>query len=185
MQEILADIVENDRRAGQVIDGLRGLLKKEAREYAPLDVNDVVQDCMRLMRNDLLNRRVSCRVHLAPGLPSCLGDRIQLQQVLLNLLINACDALPDEPGERTVLVRTSPSETGVCTEVVDTGIGIPADMLERIFTPFETTKPNGMGMGLAVCRTIIRAHRGRIWAENAPPRGTRACFDLPRQEVPS
>ncbi|MDI9238578.1 PAS domain S-box protein [Lysobacter sp. LF1] len=183
VQEILADIVENDRRAGQVIDGLRGLLKKETREYAPLDVNVVVQDCMRLMRNDLLNRRVVCRLHLAPGLPTCLGDRIQLQQVLLNLLINACDALPDEQGERTVLVRTSPSEIGVCTEVVDSGTGIPADMLERIFTPFESTKTTGMGMGLAVCRTIIRAHGGRIWVENAQPRGARACFDLPRQEV--
>lgn len=185
VQEILADIVENDRRAGQVIDGLRGLLKKETREYAPLDINEVVQDCMRLMRNDLLNRRVTCRLHLAPGLASCLGDRIQLQQVLLNLLINACDALPEEQGARTVLVRTSPSEIGVCTEVVDTGSGIPDEMLDRMFAPFESTKPTGMGMGLAVCRTIIGAHGGRIWVENTQPRGARACFDLPRQEVPS
>lgn len=183
VQEILTDIVENDRRAGQVIDRLRGLLRKEARAHEPLSINEVVQDCMRLMRNDLLNRRVTCRLNLAPHLDGCLGDRIQLQQVLLNLLINACDALPDEPGERTVLVRTSRSEIGTCTEVIDTGSGIPPDRLERIFMQFETSKPTGMGMGLAVSRSIIRAHGGRIWAENASPRGARVCFDLPRQEV--
>lgn len=183
VQDILTDIVENDRRAGQVIDRLRGLLRKEARAHEPLSINEVVQDCMRLMRNDLLNRRVTCRLNLAPHLDGCLGDRIQLQQVLLNLLINACDALPDEPGERTVLVRTSRSDMGACTEVLDTGSGIPDDRLERIFMPFETSKPTGMGMGLAVSRSIIRAHGGRIWAENASPRGARVCFDLPRQEV--
>lgn len=180
VQEILADIVENDRRAGHVISRLRGLLKKEAREHVRLGVNDVVQDCMRLMRNDLVNRRVECRVDLAPGLPPCRGDRIQLQQVLLNLIINACDALPDSGGERTIIVRTRPSDLGTRIEVVDTGHGIPPDGLERIFTPFETTKPNGMGMGLAVCRTIVQAHGGSIRAENVAPHGARVSFDLPR-----
>ncbi len=165
VQEILADIVENDRRAGHVISRLRSLLRKEAREHVRLNLNDVVQECMRLMRNDLLNRRVECRVVLAPGLPRCRGDRIQLQQVLLNLIINACDALP-AVGERTVVVRTTASELGVRTQVEDTGHGIAPDMMERIFVPFETTKATGMGMGLAVCRTIIHAHGGRIWAEN-------------------
>lgn len=179
VQEILADIVENDRRAGHVIARLRGLLKKEARAHVSLNVNEVVLDCMRLMRNDLVNRRVDCRVDLTPGLPSCLGDRIQLQQVLLNLIINACDALPNDGGQRTVTVRTLHSELGVCTEVADTGHGIAPDMLETIFSPFETTKPTGMGMGLAVCRTIIHAHGGRIWAENAMNGGARVSFDLP------
>jgi len=179
VQEILADIVETDRRAGQVIGRLRSLLRREAREFVPLDINDVVQDCVRLMRNDLLNRRVSCRLNLMPGLPECAGDAIQLQQVLMNLMRNASDALPEDPDHRIIRIRTQRSDTGVCTEVVDTGSGIPDDMLERIFTPFETTKPTGMGMGLAVCRTIVRAHGGRIWAENARPQGARVSFDLP------
>ncbi len=181
VQEILADIVDTDRRAGQVIGRLRSLLRREAREFVPLDINDVVQECVRLMRNDLLNRRVACRLNLMPGLPGCMGDPIQLQQVLMNLMRNASDALPDEPAERIIKIRTQRTDTGVCTEVVDSGSGIPADMLERIFTPFETTKPTGMGMGLAVCRTIVRAHGGRIWAENAKPRGARVSFELPVQ----
>ncbi len=179
VHEILADIVETDRRAGQVIGRLRSMLRREAREFAPLDINEVVQDCVRLMRNDLLNRRVSCRMNLMPGLPDCPGDSIQLQQVLMNLMRNACDALPDHPAERIIRIRTHRTDTGIRVEVVDTGSGIPEDMLERIFTPFETTKATGMGMGLAVCRTIVRAHGGSIWAENAVPRGARVLFDLP------
>ena len=179
IQEILGDIVDTDRRAGQVISRLRGMLRREAREFAPLDVNEVVQDCMRLMRNDLLNRRVSCRLNLMPGLPHCAGDTIQLQQVLMNLIRNACDALPDDPEHRVIRVRTWRSDAGVCTEVIDSGSGIPEDMLERIFVPFETTKATGMGMGLAVCQSIVRAHGGRIWAENVRPQGARVSFELP------
>ncbi|QNP39511.1 ATP-binding protein [Lysobacter solisilvae (ex Woo and Kim 2020)] len=182
VQEILADIIENDRRAGQVIVRMRGFLRKETSEHAPLAINEVVQDCMRLMRSELVERRVTVHLDLAPGLPSCLGDRIQLQQVLLNLVINACDAMQDVAGERVVQVRTSPSPGGVLTEVTDIGSGIPEGMIERIFVPFETTKATGMGLGLVVCRTIVQAHGGRIWAENAAPRGARLCFDLPRQE---
>lgn len=182
VMEILADIVDNDRRAGQVITRIRSLLKKEVREHVPLDINEVVVESMRLMRNDLLNRRVTCRLELAPGLPHCLADRVQLQQVVLNLVLNACDALPEAPAERVVHVRTVRSEGGVRTEVVDNGVGIAPDMLERIFTPFETTKSSGMGMGLAVCRTIVSAHGGRIWAENIEPLGAKVCFDIPRQE---
>ncbi|WP_162434064.1 PAS domain-containing sensor histidine kinase [Pseudoxanthomonas koreensis] len=182
VHEILFDIVETDRRAGQVIGRLRSMLRREAREFRPLDINDVVQDCVRLMRNDLLNRRVSCRMNLMPGLPLVAGDPIQLQQVLMNLLRNACDALPGDPANRIVRVRTYRSDTGVRVEVADTGSGIPEEMLEQIFTPFETTKTTGMGMGLAVCRTIVRAHGGRIWAENLEPRGARVSMDLPVQE---
>lgn len=181
VQEILADIVDNDRRAGQVISRMRGLLKKEHREHRPLSLNEVVQDSVRLMRNDLLNRGVGCRLDLNPGVPRVFGDRVQLQQVILNLIVNGCDAMADR-AERVVTVRTVHSDLGVCTEVVDTGHGIAGDMLETIFTPFETTKPNGMGMGLAVCRTIVRAHGGRIWAENAQSGGARVCFDLPGLE---
>lgn len=181
IQEILSDIVDNDRRAGEVIGRMRGFVRKEVREPAPLLVNDVVQDCLRLMRSELLDQHVTMRLELASGLPSCLGDRVQLQQVLLNLIMNACEAMPRSSGERIVRVRTTPSPDGVLTEVIDAGDGIPEAMLERMFTPFETTKATGMGMGLAVCRTIIQAHGGRIWAENVTPQGARVCFDLPRR----
>ena len=180
VQEILSDIIDNDRRAGQVIGRMRGFLRKEAQEHAPLSVNEVVQDCIRLMRTELLERRVAMRLDLAPGLPDCLGDRVQLQQVLLNLIVNACDAMQAAPGERVVRVRTSSSQAGVLTEVTDFGTGIADAMIDRIFEPFETTKSTGMGLGLSVCRTIVQAHHGRIWAENATPAGARVSFHLPR-----
>lgn len=179
VQDILSDIIENDRRAGQVIERVRGFLRKEAHEHVPLAVNEVVQDCLRLMRSELLDRRVAVRLELAPGLPACLGDRVQLQQVLLNLIVNACDAMQAAPGERVVRIRTSSSQEGVLTEVADKGTGIPDAMLDRIFEPFETTKTTGMGLGLSVCRTIVQAHDGRIWAENNAPQGARVCFRLP------
>ncbi len=182
VQEILADIIENDRRAGQVIVRMRGFLRKEASEHVPLFINEVVEDCLRLMRSELIERRVTMRVELAPDLPSCLGDRIQLQQVLLNLVINACDAMQNTAGEQIVTVCTSASQDGILTKVTDSGSGIPETMLERIFAPFETSKSTGMGLGLAVCRTIVQTHGGRIWAENTTPQGARLCFDLPRQE---
>ena len=132
------------------------------------------------MRTELLERRVAMRLDLAPGLPDCLGDRVQLQQVLLNLIVNACDAMQAAPGERVVRVRTSSSQAGVLTEVTDFGTGIADAMIDRIFEPFETTKSTGMGLGLSVCRTIVQAHHGRIWAENATPAGARVSFHLPR-----
>lgn len=182
LQEILADIIENDRRAGQVIVRMRGFLRKETTEHALLAINDVVQDCLRLMRSELIERRVAMQLDLAPDLPPSMGDRIQLQQVLLNLVINACDAMQGVAGEQVVTVRTSVSPGGILAQVSDSGSGIPDAMLERMFAPFETTKSTGMGLGLAVCRTIVQAHGGRIWAENATPRGAHVCFELPGRE---
>jgi len=185
VQEILADIVDTDRRASQLISRLRSLFRREARERVPLRMNDVVQSSMQLMRSDLLGRGISCRVHLMPGLPDCMGDQIQLQQVVMNLIRNACEAVSDSPASRIIRIRTLRSAFGICTDVVDAGPGIPEDRIGRVFAPFETSKPAGMGMGLAVCRTIVRAHGGRIWAENREP-GARFAFELPvsRRVVP-
>lgn len=182
IREILDDIVDNDRRAGEVISRLRGLLKKEHREFAPLSVNTLVQDSLRVMRNDLINRDVEYRMDLPANVPQVLGDHVQLQQVLLNLIINACDAMAGAP-QRVLTVRTSlAASRQVRVEVRDSGPGIAADMQEAIFAPFQTTKPNGMGMGLAICRTIIRAHGGRIWAATASTGGASLCFELPQVE---
>ena len=182
IREILDDIVENDRRAGQVISRLRGLLKKEFRIFVPLAVEDIVHDAMRVIRNDLINRGVEYRLDLAANVARVLGDPVQLQQVLLNLIINACDAMA-ESSLRTVTLRTSPAQQGIIqVEVQDTGSGIREEMLEAIFAAFQTSKPSGMGMGLSICRTIIRAHGGRIWATNAPGGGASFIFELPVME---
>lgn len=182
IREILDDIVDNDRRAGEVIRRLRGLLKKEYRVFAPLSVSDLVQDSLRVIRNDLISRGVEYRMDLPANVARVKGDHVQLQQVLLNLIINACDAMGDGTP-RVLTIRTStPRYRHVQVEVRDTGPGISEDMLDSIFAPFQSSKPNGMGMGLAICRTIIRAHGGRIWAANVSSGGASVCFELPQLE---
>jgi len=183
VKEILDDIVEDDKRAGAVIRGLRVLLKKEEVAHHRLDLNGVALDVLRLIRSDLLNRNVGWSTDLAPGLPVVLGDAIQLQQVLLNLVMNACDAVAGNPGdERRLEVRTARGADGsVIASVSDRGRGIPPQDLERIFEPFVTTKSHGLGLGLSVCRTIVDAHGGRIWAVNNAAAGVTVSVALPAQ----
>ena len=167
VREILVDIVEDDKRAGEVIRRLRALLKKGEVQNRPLDINSVVDDVMRLARNDLMNRDVAVNTELTTDLPPVFGDQIQLQQVLLNLVINACEAMEAMSGTRQVLIRTRRADDGgVEMSVSDRGGGIPPGDLERIFEPFVTTKEHGIGLGLSICHTIIIAHGGRLWAEN-------------------
>lgn len=182
IREILDDIVDNDRRAGEVISRLRGLLKKEHRDFAPLSVNEMVEDSLRVIRHDLISRGVEYRMDLPANIPPIKGDHVQLQQVLLNLIINACDAM-SATSPRVLTVRSSLAHNRhVQVEVRDTGPGIAEGMLEQVFAPFQSSKPNGMGMGLAICRTIIRAHGGRIWATNTASGGASVCFELPQVE---
>jgi two-component system sensor kinase FixL len=177
--EILEDIVADDRRAGEVIKRLRALFRKEEVRYRPLDVNDVVVDVLRMMRSDLLNRDVTVRTELAADLPRVDGDPVQLQQVLLNLVMNGCDAMEAAPGERRLTLRTVADGGEVEVLVADRGRGIPPADLQRIFDPFVSTKTDGMGLGLAVCRTIVAAHAGRLWAANNADRGASFYFTLP------
>ena len=179
--EILGDIVEDDKRAGEVIRRLRALLRKEDPQFQLLDVNEVVLDVLRLMRSDLLNRSVRVRTDLEANLPRVKADVVQLQQVLLNLILNACDAMSGlQPGQRELTIRTeSGQEDDVRVHVVDKGTGIPHSDLDAIFEPFVTTKASGMGLGLAVCRTLIKAHGGAITAANNDGRGASLCFTLP------
>jgi PAS domain S-box-containing protein len=179
LSAILSDIVKNDRRAGDVIQRLRSLLRKEEAERRPLAFNDVVVESLQLMRSDLLNRQVSVQTELAPRLPTVSGDRVQLQQVLLNYVINGCDAMDGQPTDRLLLVRTQAANGGVEVAVTDRGTGIPPADIERIFEPFMTTKPRGMGLGLAICRSIVEAHGGRAWASNNADRGATLHFELP------
>jgi signal transduction histidine kinase len=181
MREILNDIVDEDKRAGEVIRRLRLLLKKGEVQQVSLPLNDVVEDVLKLLRSDLLNQGVTAEVALAPVLPPVDADRVQLQQVLLNLVMNACDAMSGTPpGDHTLVIRTGVIEgEGVCVSVADRGVGIAAETLDSVFEPFFTTKAHGMGLGLSVCRTIIAAHGGRLWASRNPDRGATFHFTLP------
>lgn len=181
LKEILGDIVEEDKRASEVIRRLRLLLKKGEVQSLPVDMNEVVADVLKLMRSDLVNQGVMVETKPAAGLPQVRGDKVQLQQVLLNLMVNACDAMAGMPAaERRLRILTVATETGtVQVSVCDRGRGVPAEILQRIFDPFMTTKPQGMGLGLAVCRTIISAHGGRLWVANEPDGGAGFHFTLP------
>jgi two-component system, LuxR family, sensor kinase FixL len=180
VRESLANIVENDKRAGEVIRRLRAMLRKDRADYRRLEINDVVMDVLRIIRSDLLNRNVEAVLEPAPNLPPVEGDRVQLQQVLLNLVMNGADAMAEISEGRELILRTQLSDAGgVQVSVCDVGRGIPAADLERIFSPFVTSKNNGMGLGLAVCESIVHAHRGTIWATNNATRGASVHFRLP------
>jgi PAS domain S-box-containing protein len=167
-RECLSDIVADDKRAGEVIQRLRVLLKKGEPQASPVDLNQVVREAIRLVQNDALLRQASVKFEAFPDLPPVLGDRIQLYQVVLNLIINGLDATADRPPlDRWVLVRTAESDgVGVEVTVHDSGEGIAESDLARVFDPFFSTKREGLGMGLSISRSIVRSHGGRIWAEN-------------------
>ena len=178
LHETLRDIAASGTRAGEVIRRLRAMLKKEEMQRAPLDVNLLITEVLQLYRSDLINRGVSVHPELDHGLPAVLGDRVQLQQVLLNLVINACDAMAEVAGERRLCVcsrRLMGNE--VEFRVCDVGPGIAPEKLEDVFEPFVTTKSAGMGLGLSVCKTIVKSHGGRIWASNNPS-GPGAIFHV-------
>ena len=175
VREILAEVVEDDERAGQVIKRLRSLYKNGQGERVPLDVNDLIREVLRLLQNDVLLRGAALRVDLGSSLPQVVGDRIQLQQVMLNLMVNGLDAMRDQPsGQRNLSVRSGPREDALTSEVADTGHGVPETHRERLFEPFFTTKPTGMGMGLAIARSIVEAHGGDLSLVSPP--GTGAVF---------
>ena len=184
--EILADIVASDRRAGAVIERLRSMLRKEDVKHALLDLNHVAEESLRLMHSDLLNRRVRVDTSFAQNLPPVSGDRVQLQQVMLNLLINGCDAVAGRGREARLHVSSRVTERGsVAIAISDNGEGIAPQDIERIFEPFVTSKSHGIGLGLAICRSIIEAHGGRLWASNNAPRGATMEFELPAEPTES
>jgi signal transduction histidine kinase len=181
MREILADIVADDKRAAAVIRRLRSLLRKGDLEFVPLDVNEIVSEVGWLVKNDALTRNVCLRLDLAADLPGVLGDRVQLQQVVLNLVLNGLEALrPPWAGARTLVIRTAMDGAATVTVAVqDSGPGIGEKDTDRIFQPFYTTKAEGLGMGLAIARTIVDAHGGRLAAANNEHGGATVRFTLP------
>jgi two-component system, LuxR family, sensor kinase FixL len=180
VRAILADIRKDDQRAGNVIDRLRSLLKRRPTADDLVDLKQLAGEVVALVRPEADVRKVRLVLAHVPALPPVRGDRVQLQQVLLNLLLNAMDAVGDSgPEARRVNVRVQAAGTEVEVAVSDAGHGIPEDRRARLFEPFFTTKPNGLGMGLPISRRIIEAHGGSIRAENAPGGGATLCFTLP------
>lgn len=182
VKEILRDIVKEDARAGEVINRLRTLLKKSKTELEPLDLNSVFQETIGLLHSDAVIRDVKVTTELDPRISCVRGDRVQLQQVALNLILNAFEAMNEQPrGEKRVLIRTWQKDSEVLAAVADSGGGLSAGETEKIFKPFYTTKPQGLGMGLSISRSIINRHQGRIWVENNPDRGAAFFLSLPVQ----
>jgi signal transduction histidine kinase len=177
----LADIVADDRRAGDIIRRLRELLKKGETRRVLLDLNALVEDVVKLVGTDALLRGVAITLDADPALPPLRADRVQLQQVVLNLLMNAMEAMVEtaEPS-RAVIVRTQCLDGQmVHVSVKDWGPGIAEEAAVRIFEPFYTTKSDGMGMGLSIARSIVEAHGGRIWATSNPTGGATVHFTVP------
>jgi signal transduction histidine kinase/integral membrane sensor domain MASE1 len=185
VRAILSDIVDDDKRAGEVIQRLRDLLRKGELARDPLDLNALIRDVAKLLASDAVIRNVAfgLELHLDPII--VYGDRVQLQQVVLNLLLNAMDAMADGSGGRTILIRTEQAELdAVHVAVEDSGPGLAPEAEQQIFEPFYTTKPSGMGMGLSIARSIVQAHGGLIWATNNPVRGATFHLALPLSGAP-
>ncbi|RKE35755.1 PAS domain S-box-containing protein [Paraburkholderia sp. BL23I1N1] len=174
-------MIVDGKRAAEIVRRVRQLTRKGASQKTPLDLNEVINDAVSLVQHEVLSHRVSLRLKLTPGLPPLFADRIELQQVILNLVMNgiqAMDALNDRPRE--LLIETLRDENGCAVAAVhDAGDGIKPESANQLFEPFFTTKPDGMGMGLSICRSIIEAHGGRVWASNHARRGAVFQFSLP------
>jgi C4-dicarboxylate-specific signal transduction histidine kinase len=174
-------IAREGNRAGEIIRRVRTLARKTDIQMAPLELNEMVSEALALVQHELLGYRVSMRMDLATALPRVLADRVQLQQVILNLVLNGIEAMQSITDRaRELVIRSEQSDTQhVRVTVTDCGVGFSAENAERLFTSFFTTKSSGMGMGLSICRSIIDAHGGRIWATPNLPHGATIEFTLP------
>jgi hypothetical protein len=178
-REAAERIVRDGKEAGEVVRRIRALFKRAAHEEVPLDLNEVIAEVLRLLQSETAKRRVIVETGLGPDLPPVTGDRVQLQQLILNLLLNgieAMDAAADHP--KRIFIRSKrESHDKVLVEIQDSGVGLKDP--DTVFDAFFTTKENGMGMGLAICRSIVQAHNGRLWAASGEGPGATFCFTLP------
>ncbi|MFM0334562.1 two-component system sensor histidine kinase NtrB [Paraburkholderia strydomiana] len=183
VREILHDLVEDNHRASEVIRKIRTLVKKGELEAAPLSIESVIEDVALLVHSDAVVRGIQVLLDIAPDLPPARGDRVQLQQVVLNLLLNAFDALESRPSPgRVVTVEAKlDGKDMICVAVRDNGSGVPRNTFDKLFMPFFTSKREGLGLGLSISRSIVDTHGGRIWAQNNQDRGASFCFTLPAE----
>jgi C4-dicarboxylate-specific signal transduction histidine kinase len=172
-------IINDVNRARDVIDRIHGLVKRKAPRMDTLDINDAIREVITLTHREAVENGVTVQTQLADHLPPIYGDRVQLQQVMLNLIINAVQAMSSLEGKRELHISTETTEEGVRIAVRDTGPGLSAETLQRLFEPFYTTKPTGMGMGLSICQSIIKEHGGRLWATGHELPGALFQFTIP------
>jgi signal transduction histidine kinase len=174
-------MIKNVRRASDLIDRIHSLVKKHAPRMEKLDINGAILELVGLIQSEVVKNGVTARMELAESLPHIQADRVQLQQVILNLMINSIQAMSNlAGGERELHVTTELiASEGVRVGVRDSGLGFSAENLQRLFAPFYTTKPNGMGMGLSICRSMIEDHGGRLWASRIDPQGALFQFTIP------
>jgi two-component system sensor kinase FixL len=186
MGEMLDDIAESARRAGDVIRRVRAWVNRDQVVSQHIDVNELVADVERLLHSELIIRNVRLTLNLDPHLPAVVADRIQLQQVILNLALNGMEAMHElSANERHLVIATSLLDSAVQVAVRDQGSGIDHHYMNRMFDPFFTTKPTGLGIGLSICSSIISAHGGRIWAANNPDCGATLFVTLPAAPAPT
>src|SRR4051812_27290501 len=185
LRAILADIAADDRRARDVVDHLRDLVKKDAAKPQVLSINAIVSEVLALLRSDLQRRGVLASAQFCEPAPLVLADRVELQQVVLNLVVNACDAMSDTPPGERLIVVSSTMQSDARIAIRDCGSGITPEILAKIFEPFVTTKRDGLGLGLAICRSIVTAHGGHLLAANNPERGATFTVLLPLTGVAS
>jgi signal transduction histidine kinase len=180
IREIVADIIEEDTRAANVIDRIRQLLRKGESKSDIIDLNELIESTLHLLRGELVKRKTNVETALAADLPAIVGDSVQLQQVLLNLLINAIDAVGSKtPPRRMINISTRVNGKHVEVDITDSGHGIRADDQKRVFEPFFTTKEQGLGLGLSICSTIVNAHNGKLSIQNNDRGGATAALILP------
>jgi PAS domain S-box-containing protein len=176
-------IVQESKRASSVVSRVRALFRKETLVREPVDMNRLIRDLVRVLRDEAIRREIAIRLDLAGGLPSLRMDQIQIQQVLRNLVMNAMEAMASSAPPREIGIRSAKLDDGrIHVTVEDRGPGVAAEIAPRIFEPFFSTKPEGMGMGLAICRSIVEAHDGRLWAENSPQGGAAFKFSVRGQQ---
>jgi PAS domain S-box-containing protein len=175
-----ARIVKDGTRAAEIISRIRVLFQKGAPQLELVDLNEVIEEMIVLLRGETMRNSISVRTDLATDLPQVMGDRVQLQQVMMNLMINGIDAIKSVDGTRELVIGSRRAESEqLLVSVSDTGVGLPPGQAEQIFNPFFTTKPHGTGMGLRICRSIVESHGGRLWASGNSPRGTTFQYTLP------
>ncbi|HKN71027.1 MAG TPA: PAS domain S-box protein [Terriglobales bacterium] len=173
-------IVQDGRRADEIVKRLSLLFKKETLQRELVDLNEIIREMMLLLHSEAIQFAVLVRTELAADLPQVMGDRVQLQQVLMNLMMNSIDAMKNVDGTRELTIQSQRAENGqVLISVSDTGVGLPPQQADQIFNAFFTTKPHGTGMGLRISRSIVESHGGRLWAADNSPRGARFAFTLP------
>ena len=179
-QQTVQRIIQDGTRAGAVLSRIRALFKKEAPAKDWLDINEVIHELTIFLRDEAMRRRIAIRTDLVPGMAKIKADRVQLQQVVLNLMMNGMDAMADSTDRaKELLISARGDESEIMVRVEDSGMGLGAEVDERIFNPFFTTKPHGIGMGLSISRSIVESHEGRLWGSPRPSGGAIFQFTLP------